>query len=141
MVQSRLGGLRVSLLMTRAPERSRKTIRALPRSSRNTLKACMTHKAAVMALVVAMAGMMLPAICLMSNFDLGSMPKMMERRLALAVTKSRVSSSSLSKVRTGGEEVVLSATEACDCFRRWLSLRMLSQKTEKFSASVHGRWS
>ena len=39
----------------------------------------------------------------MSNLDLVSIPKIVERRFALAATKSRVSSSSLSKDRMGGE--------------------------------------
>jgi hypothetical protein len=54
-----------------------------------------------MALVVAIAGIMFPAICLMSNLDLVSIPNTIERRFAPAVTKSRVSSSSLSKVIVG----------------------------------------
>jgi hypothetical protein len=54
-----------------------------------------------MALVVAIAGMIFPAICLISNLDLVSIPKTIDRRLALAVTKSNVSSSSLSNVIVG----------------------------------------
>lgn len=36
-----------------------------------------------------------------SNLDLGSIEKIVARRLALAVTKSKVSTSSLSKTRMG----------------------------------------
>lgn len=36
----------------------------------------------------------------MSNLDLGGMEKIIERMLDVAATKSRVSTSSLSKVRT-----------------------------------------
>mmetsp|Transcript_6473 Transcript_6473/g.15622 ORF Transcript_6473/g.15622 Transcript_6473/m.15622 type:complete len:215 (+) Transcript_6473:842-1486(+) len=50
----------------------------------------------MMALVVAMAGMMLPAISLTTKRDCGGMPKMQLRRFAAAVTKSRHSQSSLS---------------------------------------------
>ena len=61
----------------------------------------------------------------MSNFDRGSMPKVYERRFALAATKSRVSSSSLSKVRTGdGVPLVICA---CNCCNRELSRRKLDQ--------------
>ena len=80
-----------------------------------------------MAFVVAIAGMMLPAISkidqyrayahtlghllrLMSNLVRVSMPNIIERRLALAATKSRVSSSSLSKVST---EELASAASCC----------------------------
>jgi hypothetical protein len=86
-----------------------------------TLKACKTQSPAVMALVVAMAGMMLPAISVMnqlrslkqdcgyprliSNFDLGSMPKIIARMFAVAATKSSVSPSSLSKAKTAGMDI------------------------------------
>ena len=40
---------------------------------------------------------------LISNFDLRSMPNMCDLRFAVAATKSKVSSSSLSKVRMDGE--------------------------------------
>jgi hypothetical protein len=63
-----------------------------------------------MALVVAIAGMIFPAICLISNLDLVSIPKTIDRRLALAVTKSNVSSSSLSNVIMGSAESRLDAT-------------------------------
>ena len=43
-------------------------------------------------------------IRLMSNFDLLSMPKMCDLKLALAATKSKMSSSSLSKLSNGVEE-------------------------------------
>lgn len=90
-----------------------------------------------MALVVAMAGMMLPAIPedmlttvdwggktkfvvsrLISNLELDSIWNIAARRLAVAATKSRVSSSSLSKVKIGGvwSEGVLARSP----FRRWL---------------------
>lgn len=83
------------------------------------LNACRTHKLAVIAFVVAIAGMIFPAISvvreiivfffghdgfdirLMSNFDLISMPKIYDLRLALAATKSKISSSSLSKLSNG----------------------------------------
>jgi len=71
-----------------------------------------------MAFVVAIAGIMLPAISghdqlnvytggrdvirLRSNFDLDSIPKTVDRRFALAATKSIVSMSSLSNVKIGG---------------------------------------
>ena len=116
-LQFGFGGFKESLLITRAPERSRKTILALLRSSRITLKAWRTQRLAVIALVVAIAGMMLPAICLMSNFDLSSIPNVIDRRLAVAATKSRVSSSSLSKVRTEGGAPDGSFDWAC-CSRR-----------------------
>ena len=48
----------------------------------------------------------------MTNFDRISMPNMMERRFALAATKSRVSSSSLSNVSTEGA----AASASCACF-------------------------
>ena len=54
----------------------------------------MTMRAAMMALVVAMAGMMLPAIDLMSNRDLVVIPNTCDRMLAAAVTKSIAASSS-----------------------------------------------
>jgi hypothetical protein len=57
-----------------------------------TLKDWSTQRPATIALVVAMAGMMFPAICLISKRDFVSIPKMMDRKLALAETKSRVSS-------------------------------------------------
>jgi len=75
-----------------------------------------------MAFVVAIAGIMFPAISvpsqttpekqkkkrkergsglrLMSNFDFLGMEKIVERMFAVDATKSRVSTSSLSKVRT-----------------------------------------
>ena len=76
-----------------------------------------------MAFVVAIAGIMFPAISvpsqttpvkagkgtekgeeravrLMSNFDFVGMEKIVERMFAVDATKSRVSTSSLSKVRT-----------------------------------------
>ena len=73
----------------------------LEKSPRNTLNDWRTHRPATMALVVAIAGMILPAICLISNRDLFSIPKIVDRKLALAVTKSNVSSSSLSNVIMG----------------------------------------
>ena len=48
----------------------------------------------------------------MSNFDRVSMPNVMERRFALAATKSRVSSSSLSNVSMEGAAV----SASCACF-------------------------
>lgn len=91
-----------------------------------TLKACRTQSPAVMAFVVAMAGMMLPAISVMnqlrslkqdcrhprliSNLDLGSMPKIMARMFAVAATKSKVSSSSLSKVKPVGTDMAAPET-------------------------------
>lgn len=97
------------------------TILAFQSSPRMALNACKTHKLAVMAFVVAIAGIILPAISvnhiistafimektcirLISNFDRISMPKMNDLRLALAATKSKMSSSSLSKLSTGGGE-------------------------------------
>jgi hypothetical protein len=68
-----------------------------------TLKDWSTQRPATIALVVAMAGIMFPAICLISKRDFVSIPKMIDRKLALAETKSRVSSSSLSKVIIGSE--------------------------------------
>lgn len=50
-----------------------------------------------MALVVAMAGTMLPAMPLASWYDWGGMPKPAARRLAAAVTKRMAQGSSLSK--------------------------------------------
>ena len=71
-----------------------------------------------MALVVAIAGMILPAICLISNRDLFSIPKIVDRKLALAVTKSNVSSSSLSNVIMGSEA---SPVEDFRAFSLWLN--------------------
>lgn len=53
-----------------------------------------TIKAAMMAFVVAIAGMMFPAIDLMSNLDLVAMPNMCDLMFAAAVTKSIAASSS-----------------------------------------------
>mmetsp|Transcript_1320 Transcript_1320/g.4189 ORF Transcript_1320/g.4189 Transcript_1320/m.4189 type:complete len:460 (+) Transcript_1320:703-2082(+) len=71
--------------------------RQASRSPRRTLSASSTMKPAMMAFVVAIAGMMLPAISLTSHRDWSGMWKTAERRLAAAVTKSRASGSSLSK--------------------------------------------
>ena len=74
-----------------------------------------------MAFVVAIAGIMFPAISiiniistafchekifirLISNFERISMPNINDLRLALAATKSKMSSSSLSKPSNGGGE-------------------------------------
>jgi hypothetical protein len=57
-----------------------------------------------MAFVVAIAGMILPAICLMSNLDFVAIPNTIDRKFAPAVTKSKVSSSSLSNVIVGSAE-------------------------------------
>lgn len=153
--QSGFGGLRDSELITRAPERSRKTLYllgvilglveehtffALCRSPRMTLNACITQRPAVIAFVVAIAGMIFPAIStsvisliicsgvkslrLMSNLDLGCIPKTIDRILALAATKSSVSSSSLSKESTAVEVPLLSPVWACS--NRPLSRRRLS---------------
>ena len=59
----------------------------------------------MMAFVVAMAGIMFPAICLISKRDLVSIPNTIDLKLAAAATKSSVSSSSLSKVMTGSAEL------------------------------------
>lgn len=75
----------------------------------------------------------------MSNFDLPSIPKTIDLRFALAATKSKVSASSLSKVRIGGELPV--STFALVSSMRSLSRRRLSRKTAKFSATVHVFWS
>jgi hypothetical protein len=54
----------------------------------------------IIALEVAIAGTMLPAIALASNTDfLGEMWKLKQRRLAAAVTKCSACSSSLSNVK------------------------------------------
>src|SRR5690349_15878051 len=79
--QAGFGLLSFSVVKTRSADLERKIVRASERVDFMTLKACRTQRPAVMALVVAMAGMMLPAICLMSNFDLMSMPKTWLRRL------------------------------------------------------------
>ncbi len=92
-----------------------------------------------MALVVAMAGMMFPAICFVSNLDFVSMPKMRDLRLALAVTKSRVSSSSLSNVMTGAASPE-PLTALCRSCMRLLSLRRLerlSQPSLRVSRGSH----
>lgn len=85
----------------------------LEKSPRKTLNDWRTHRPATMALVVAIAGMILPAICLISNRDLDSIPKIMDRKLALAATKSNVSWSSLSKVIMG------SAASTFEDFMDW----------------------
>jgi len=88
----------------------------------------------------------------MSNFDLGSIPKMMARMFAAAATKSRVSSSSLSKVKTAGTDIAAPVAWSFSSRElRWWRLPVsvdlpssaieeisayLSQKTLKFSASV-----
>jgi hypothetical protein len=83
----------------------------LEKSPRRTLNDCNTQRPATIALVVAIAGMIFPAICLISNRDFVSIPKTIDRRLALADTKSSVSSSSLSNVIIG--EAVESFDFAC----------------------------
>lgn len=75
----------------------------------STLNDSRTQSPATIAFVVAIAGMMFPAICFMSNRDLHSIPKTKERRLELAATKSKVSSSSLSNVITGWKESAVAA--------------------------------
>ncbi|KAH3684900.1 hypothetical protein WICPIJ_004124 [Wickerhamomyces pijperi] len=54
------------------------------------------EKPAMKALVVATAGIMLPAMDLISNLDFNGMLKMWDLMLVDATTKSKVSSSSLS---------------------------------------------
>lgn len=49
---------------------------------------------------------------LISNFDLPSMPNMRDLRFAVAATKSKVSSSSLSNVRMAGES---GPASSCSC--------------------------
>ena len=120
--------------------RSRYIILARPYSSFSTLKACNTQRPATIALVVAIAGMILPAICLMSNFDFGSMPKICARRFAVAVTKSRVSSSSLLKVMIGVGRLLWRAV-ARSSDKRLASRDRLSRKTTKLSAVVQIYWS
>jgi hypothetical protein len=83
------------------------------------LNDCRTHRPATIALVVAIAGMILPAICFMSNLDLVSIPKTIDRKFALAATKSSVSSSSLSKVIIG--EAAEPLDVACISCNRLLS--------------------
>ncbi|KAH3660047.1 hypothetical protein OGAPHI_007252 [Ogataea philodendri] len=78
---------------------------------------------AMMALVVATAGIMFPAICLISNLVLSGIWNTCDRKLAAETTKSSVSSSSLSK-STG------------PVFRRWAILCVESTKTATFSAAV-----
>ncbi|KAH3664782.1 hypothetical protein OGATHE_003597 [Ogataea polymorpha] len=78
----------------------------------------------MMALVVATAGMMFPAICLISNFVFIGMWKIYDRRLAAETTKSKVSSSSLSK-STG------------PCLSLWEILHVESIKRARFSSTVH----
>ena len=105
-----------------------------------TLNACRTQSDAVIAFVVAIAGMILPAISasilakiitvcngvdirLMSNLERGSMPNTIDRKFALAATKSSVSSSSLSKVKTAG--AARSAPFCCSSKSLELSRRKL----------------
>mmetsp|Transcript_2684 Transcript_2684/g.5700 ORF Transcript_2684/g.5700 Transcript_2684/m.5700 type:complete len:210 (-) Transcript_2684:705-1334(-) len=72
-------------------------------------------KPAMMALVVAMAGTMLPAISLTSQRDLRGMSKTAERRLDAAVTKSSASASSLSNesAPTSAERCVSTVSIVC----------------------------
>ena len=103
--------------------------------------------------------MIFPAICLISNRDLVSIPKTIERRLALAVTKSKASLSSLSNVIMASAVVpVLPVDEDFIDKSRWLKRSRLgtvsryylqimaryvylSLNTTKFSSRVHGLWS
>lgn len=62
------------------------------------------------------------------------MPKMCDRKLELAATKSRVSTSSLSKVKIGVE--LPTSVVARISSRRLLSLFKLSMNTAKFSAKL-----
>mmetsp|Transcript_23308 Transcript_23308/g.68453 ORF Transcript_23308/g.68453 Transcript_23308/m.68453 type:complete len:224 (-) Transcript_23308:276-947(-) len=84
----------------------------------------------MMAFVVAIAGMMLPAISLTSHRDWRGMPKMVARRLDAAVTKSSACASSLSNVRP--------PTSAGRSSR---ITRTASMKTAAFSSTVHARCS
>ena len=92
----------------------------------------MTHSPAIIAFVVAIAGMILPAICLISNFDLVEMLKMSDLRLAAAATRSSVSSSSLSKAILGPDEPTFKAC-ACESRKRLAKRCRLSLNTAKFS--------
>ena len=60
-MHSDFGALKGSEEMTLSFEFTRKILRAFPKSSRSTLNACNTQSPAVMAFVVAIAGMILPA--------------------------------------------------------------------------------
>ena len=68
------------------------------KNAQELFRKSMTERLAVSAFEVAMAGMMFPAICLISHSLFFAMPKMCERRFAADETKSRVSLSSLSKL-------------------------------------------
>ena len=88
---------------------------------------------------------------LILNFDLASIPKTNERRFAVAATKSKVSSSSLSKVSIVGAALSADDNWACfirslnrrklNTFQHWqnndLAVTNLSEKTAKFSARLH----
>jgi len=71
----------------------------------------------------------------MSNSERVLMLKMMERRFALAATKSSVSLSSLSKVMIGAALPASAVARALS--NRSLRRCRLPTKTAKFSAAVH----
>uniref|UniRef100_A0A6B0UB76 Putative secreted protein n=1 Tax=Ixodes ricinus TaxID=34613 RepID=A0A6B0UB76_IXORI len=85
---------------------------------------------AIMALVVAMAGMMLPAIALTSNLLVCGMPKQWARRLEHDVTKSRHSLLSLSQTRWSP------CANACTCA---FSRVRESLNTSPHSCMLHSR--
>mmetsp|Transcript_45350 Transcript_45350/g.108151 ORF Transcript_45350/g.108151 Transcript_45350/m.108151 type:complete len:343 (-) Transcript_45350:640-1668(-) len=89
-----------------------------------TLKASMTMAPAMMAFVVAIAGMMFPAMLLHLKREVSSMAKTDARRLAALTTKSMASSSSLSH------------SMAPAAFSRACSTSKLSRNTLTLSATV-----
>mmetsp|Transcript_16353 Transcript_16353/g.38978 ORF Transcript_16353/g.38978 Transcript_16353/m.38978 type:complete len:236 (+) Transcript_16353:696-1403(+) len=101
-------------------------------SPRSTLSASSTMKPPMMALVVAMAGTILPAISFTSHRDLRAMWKTSDRRFEADVTKSSACGSSLSN---SSPPLSLSNSAArCVCM-----LSMAQRKTAAFSSRLQVR--
>mmetsp|Transcript_1775 Transcript_1775/g.4339 ORF Transcript_1775/g.4339 Transcript_1775/m.4339 type:complete len:218 (-) Transcript_1775:578-1231(-) len=89
-------------------------------------------KPPMMALVVAMAGTILPAISLTSQRDLRGMWKTCERRFEAAVTRSSACGSSLSNSSPP-------PSLAKSCARSVCMVSMAPRKTAAFSSRLHAR--
>ena len=120
------GGAGANVVNTRVARRARLMTRSASHRSASTCRACIVTRPATMAFVVAIAGIMLPAICFVSKRVCSWMPYTWARRFAAAVTKPRASSSSLSN----------------DCgasMARFAKASAQSRNSSAFSRSVKGR--
>ena len=118
------------VVKTRVARRAMLTMRSRSQCCASMCSACTTTRPDTTALVVAIAGMMFPAICLVSKRVFSGMWYTCARRLAAAVTKPSTSSSSLSK-----------AMGASDCTARAASAWRLSRNRAAVSATESCCWS